>query len=375
MIAVIADDFTGAAEIAGIGLHYGLTVELSMSVNTGTKADLFIVCTDSRSLSRENAEKITEITVKAVLSLKPDILYKKIDSVLRGYVLDELDIQMELTGLARAFVLPVNPSLGRTIKDGLYYINGTAISETGFATDPEFAIADSSVLKMIRTTAGEERILKQPDSLPSEGIVIGEAATTEEVTAWADKINRDWVLAGAGDFFIALLNKHYKLVPQPAAEIQLPHLYVCGTAFEKSKAFVRKVKEQSGCVAYLPLAMMQSGDANDATWLKQVNEIMTKQQRCIIAIEENDALDITAPALRNTMAKAIKIIIGETRVSELFIEGGSTAAAILNELQLTTLAPVNELKRGVVRMKTKDMYITVKPGSYELPDQVSKLYY
>ena len=188
MIAVIADDLTGAAEIAGIGLRYGLKVELTTTIHTNTDADLFVVSTDSRSLTRENAERITAQTVEAILQLKPDLIYKKIDSVLRGYVLDELAIQMELTGLKKAFVLPANPSLGRTIKDGLYYINGKAISETGFATDPEFAITDSSVLKMIRTMAGEERVLKQPDSLPSEGIVIGEAETPGETTAWVDKV-------------------------------------------------------------------------------------------------------------------------------------------------------------------------------------------
>jgi D-threonate/D-erythronate kinase len=368
MIAVIADDLTGAAEIAGIGLRYGLVVELDTAVVTGSNADLVVICTDSRSLTRKNAEKITAHTVAAILSLKPDLIYKKIDSVLRGYVLDELDIQMELTHIKRAFVLPANPSLGRTIKDGLYYINGAAISETGFATDPEFAITDSSVLKMIRTQGGEERMLKQPDSLPEEGIVIGEAATTEEVISWADKIDRNWVLAGAGDFFIALLEKQYKKVVQPAAEIQLPHLYVCGTAFGKSKEFVRRVKEQTDCVVY-----MEKDDISEA-WLTRVNETIAKHQRCIIAIDGNILSGTTALTLRNSMAKAIKKIIDKTKVIELFIEGGSTAAAILTELEITSLNPVNEIQRGVVRMNAKDMYITMKPGSYELPQSIKELY-
>lgn len=373
MIAVIADDLTGAAEIAGIGLRYGLKVELTTTIDTNTDADLFVVSTDSRSLTRENAERITTQTVQAILQLKPDLIYKKIDSVLRGYVLDELAIQMELTGLKKAFVLPANPSLGRTIKDGHYYINGKAISETGFATDPEFAIADSSVLKMIKTMAGEERVLKQPDSLPSEGIVIGEAETPGETAAWADKVGKDWVLAGAGDFFTALLDKQYKLATQPFVEMQRPHLYVSGTAFEKSRAFVKSIKEQSGCVAYLPAAMVQSGNVNDTVWLEQVKSILAKQQRCIVAIHE-DVSAVAALTLRATMAKAVKRIIEEIKIGELFIEGGSTAASLLSELGITVLTTVNELQRGVVRMKTNDLYITVKPGSYELPQQIKDLY-
>ena len=46
MIAVIADDFTGAAEIAGIGLRYGLTIQLAMPGVSYDNAELFIVSTD-----------------------------------------------------------------------------------------------------------------------------------------------------------------------------------------------------------------------------------------------------------------------------------------------------------------------------------------
>jgi D-threonate/D-erythronate kinase len=374
MIAVIADDLTGAAEIAGIGLRYGLKVELKTSVVAKTAADLFVVCTDSRSMSKSDAEKVTANTVKEILLLKPDLIYKKIDSVLRGYVLDELNVQMQVTGLTRAFVLSANPSLGRTMRNGLYYINGKPISETGFAADPEFAITDSAVLKMIRAQSGGEKVLRQPDELPSQGIVIGEAETTEEVAAWAERVDEGWVLAGAGDFFTALLNERYKLSAQPEVKIRLPHLYVGGTAFEKSKAFIREIKERSGCVVYMPVTMMQSGNTNDPSWLDCIKEIIVAQGKCIIAIEENQASDISALSLRNTMASAVRKIIEEAEIKELFIEGGSTAAAILNELDFTTLVPVNELQRGVVRMKAGDLYITMKPGSYALPEQITRLY-
>src|SRR5882757_10096749 len=43
MIAVIADDLTGAAELGGIGLRYGLSVEVNMDVNLSTKADLLVI--------------------------------------------------------------------------------------------------------------------------------------------------------------------------------------------------------------------------------------------------------------------------------------------------------------------------------------------
>src|SRR5262245_22870941 len=145
MITVIADDFTGAAELAGISLRYGLSVSICLHDEIDTDADVLIISTDSRSLKKKEALKVTAKAVRKVIELKPELIYKKIDSVLRGYVLDELKVQMELCGLHKAFIMPANPSLGRTIIAGKYFIDGKQVNETGFVVDPEFPVISSSI--------------------------------------------------------------------------------------------------------------------------------------------------------------------------------------------------------------------------------------
>jgi uncharacterized protein YgbK (DUF1537 family) len=115
-----------------------LTVSVCLHDELSTDADVLIISTDSRSLKKKEALKTTADAIRKVIQLKPDLIYKKIDSVLRGYVLDELKVQMELSGLNKAFIMPANPSLGRTIIAGKYFIDGKQINETGFAADPEF---------------------------------------------------------------------------------------------------------------------------------------------------------------------------------------------------------------------------------------------
>lgn len=375
MIAVIADDFTGAAELAGIGLRYNLKAEISVSAVVNTAADLLLVSTDSRSLAKRDAEKITADTVKGILLLKPELIYKKVDSVLRGHVIDELNVQMQQSNLRRALIVAANPSLGRTISDGKYFIDGKPVNDAGFATDPEFAITDSSVLKMLRPGNTEVKVLKHTDPLPAEGIVIGEAVSVEDITAWADKVDRNWALAGAGDFFTALLKKKYRYRAQPEAALELPHLYVSGTPFEKSRTFISEAKKRRNCVVYLPASMIETGIA-DEDWLNGLSGILESQNRAIVAIDDTvrKRINVSSSSLRITMAKAVKSIIEKKSIRELFIEGGSTSAAILNEMGIQGLFPVNEISRGVVRMKIKDMHITVKPGSYELPKQIVELY-
>lgn len=375
MIAVIADDFTGAAEIAGIGLRYGLETILAMSLEQLPSAPLLVISTDSRSLNAGEAKKVTAIATEKIRELKPRLLYKKIDSVFRGHVLDEIKVQLQLTGLKRALVIGANPSLGRTIAGGYYFINGKPINETGFAHDPEFAITDPSVLNMIKADSGEVKVLKHTHQLPAEGIVIGEATTANDIAAWADKIDDSWLLAGAGDFFMALLDKKYKVRPQVAAMIELPHLYISGTAFERSREFIKEVQNKNDCVAYLPATMAEGAYKNEA-WQNRVHEIIQLKRKIIVAIDKDEKgfTVVSAQTLRTVMAKVTRELIESETIKEIFIEGGSTAGAVLAELGITKLLPVNEISRGVVRMKAKDLFITVKPGSYELPEQIGQLY-
>lgn len=358
MIAVIADDFTGAAELAGISLRYGLSVSVHLDNVIDMNADVVIISTDSRSMQKAAAIYCTADAVEALLEQEPSVIYKKIDSVLRGYVIDEVKVQMELSEKNKAFILPANPSLQRTIGNGEYFINGKKITETAFVKDPEFPVSSASVTSILNDE--KVQVLKRDDWVPVEGIVVGEAETKVDVEAWANTIDESWMLVGAGDFYTALLQKKYQPGIQTAFTLQSPHLYVCGTAFEERKQFIGSLN----CCAYM-------ADNISEEWLKETGDIIKKQGKAVIAIDESSEPALT---LRTIMAKAVAAIVAKENVKEIFIEGGSTAAAVLEELNIKKLTPVNELSRGVVRMKAGDLFITVKPGSYELPNEIIELY-
>ena len=358
MLAVIADDFTGAAELAGISLRYALSVSVHLDTSIDADADVVIISPDSRSMQKAAAIYCTADAVEAVLKYEPSLVYKKIDSVLRGYVMDEVKIQMELSEKNKVFICLANPSLQRTISNGEYFINEKKITETGFINDPEFPISSASVIAMLHDETVQ--VVKHDDWLPVEGIVIGEAESVKDIAAWAAAIDETWMLVGAGDFYTALLEKKYQAKPQPKFQLQSPHLYICGTAFEERKEFIKKLN----CCAYLPATI-------DEAWLQQTGNIIKEKGKAVIAIDESNE---SALVLRTAMAKAVAAIVARENIKEIFIEGGSTAAAVLEELQIKKLTPVNELSRGVVRMKANDLFITVKPGSYQLPKEITALY-
>ena len=89
MIVVVADDLTGAAEMAGVGLAHGLNVEINIEGYRDSSAELLVVAADTRSKPIPIViEKITKLS-EEIRKGHPELVYKKIDSVLRGHVLEE----------------------------------------------------------------------------------------------------------------------------------------------------------------------------------------------------------------------------------------------------------------------------------------------
>jgi len=372
MIVVIADDFTGAAELAGISLRYGLKVKLVTGTPEQTDADVLVISTDSRSMGRQEALQVTGGVLKEVLKWNPSLLYKKIDSVLRGYVLEELELQKQMMKLDRIFIEPANPSLGRTIRKGVYYIQDRPVSETGFSGDPEFPVKSSLVKKML----GDETVtvLDDQEEFPREGFIIGEADSESAIADWASRIDESFILAGAGDFYTKLLDIRFKRKIPGKFPVQFPFLYVCGTAYNRSVSYVKELYINGGPVVYITRQIISKGTA-DKDWLEKIKNAILKNNKAVIAFD-TELVDeaCSATHLRTVMAAVVESVIRQNTIKELLIEGGSTATAILKVLGIHRLIPVNEWERGVVRMQSGSLFITVKPGSYELPADIKKIF-
>jgi uncharacterized protein YgbK (DUF1537 family) len=182
MIGVIADDLTGAAELGGMGLRHGLHADILLSGPILGGADLVCLDTDSRSSPPQTAERQAASAARQLLEARAQWIYKKVDSVLRGNVVVEVAAIMKTLGLPRALLLPANPSLGRVIREGRYYVNGRPIHETDFARDPEYPRTSSEALELLGSSKQVPVCIRRAgDSLPASGIVLGEAGTPDDV--------------------------------------------------------------------------------------------------------------------------------------------------------------------------------------------------
>ena len=174
---IIADDITGAAEIAGIAWRKGMKVRLMvyqpnmpttpLSTWRVAGGEALILATDTRSGTEEEAVKTIETLFNSPLQggVGGGLIFKKTDSVLRGHVAAELEALMRLTGKSNTLLIPQNPSKGRIEKDGIYYINGTPLDQTSFAYDPEFPAKTAEAKKLLKRSAGVQECRSSDKSL------------------------------------------------------------------------------------------------------------------------------------------------------------------------------------------------------------------
>src|ERR1051325_2475639 len=206
MIGVISDDLTGAAELGAVGLRYGLSAEIAVGGGTGGKAELVCMDTSSRSCSPEEAAKRTAAAAQSLKAGGAAWIYKKVDSVLRGHVVAEVEAAMKELGLNLALLVPANPLLGRVIRDGRYYVRGKPIHETEFAQDPEYPRESASVKELLGAPGSYRvQLLKWPAAIPESGIAVGEEGAALDLQRWAASHNARTLAAGGAEFFASLL--------------------------------------------------------------------------------------------------------------------------------------------------------------------------
>jgi uncharacterized protein YgbK (DUF1537 family) len=131
LVAILADDLTGAADSAAAFVSSGLTAAVLLDRTlSAPPADVLAYNLATRLRSASEAEAITERAVDLALAAGAGQLYRKVDSVLRGHVGPET--AATLTALARrtgrrpfAIASTAFPATGRTVLGGRVHIDGS----------------------------------------------------------------------------------------------------------------------------------------------------------------------------------------------------------------------------------------------------------
>jgi len=383
MIAVIADDITGAAEIAGVGLSFGMRVALVFDIKGSLpEVDLLVYATDTRSLTANAAVEETNRVIRQLKGAGCDIIFKKTDSALRGHVVAELEAILQEAALSRAIYVPENPSKGRIVRDGIYYIDEIPLDRTGFAHDPEYPAFSADVRKRL---PGITEVISSDSKIGKKGIFAGNAENKADIEAYLACKDSRTLFAGGADLFSAYLGKSgwkQKELPRFEGLGVKDAILICGSTVQHNLTDLEYFKRKNVTFMTMPQAVFDL-KTNPQGWFIALNEVYELHHSIAISVGHPIRKGAKyALRLRNIMALAASSLVDTRLPDELIIEGGATAFAVLKALGWNCFRITDEIAPGVVRMaltmnledlniwEEKNVHITLKPGSYPWGDRL-----
>ncbi|MGO4740217.1 four-carbon acid sugar kinase family protein [Bosea sp. 2KB_26] len=179
-VGVLADDLTSAADGAGPFVMRGRGAWVGRGRLPRQTSDVIAVDSGSRSAPEaEVAERVARLTAQLA---SRDILYKTVDSTLRGHVRSELDAAFRASGRKRLVFAPAFPAAGRTTVGGVQCVDGIPVSETAYGRDPVHPARHSVLADLVPPSIGNVVLL---DATTQDELDAQVAALPEpEATLW-----------------------------------------------------------------------------------------------------------------------------------------------------------------------------------------------
>jgi D-threonate/D-erythronate kinase len=343
---IVADDLTGAADACATFVTHGLTGTVAFDVGsgragteTGVVADVVAVSTDSRARSSAiAAARVRDVVRFATAAHAPALLFKKIDSTLRGHVGEEVRAAMEAANARIAIVAPAFPAMGRTVEHGLLRVTGTG------AVGPRHVAArlESHGVRNCRRIAR-----------PADAIRPGD---------WRDRMNeaiRDGARALVCD---SVDDDDLDAIVEAAWTLDGPVLWVGSAGL--ADALARRLSRQAPAV---PLTIGRGPRGPVIMWIGSHHPATNAQQQylahasppvAIVSEFEVDAVsehlergthvlvDISRHSANQVIARMVASVVNKP-LAGFVMSGGDTAARVCRMLGAAYIELGGEVRRGI----------------------------
>lgn len=319
-IGLLADDLTGACDLAACFARVNGPVAVAVDPNRSGQAGtgLRVINTQSRLLAAQASRSLL-YTVGTTLAQKP-LIFKKIDTALRGAVGAELEGLVEALGPRQVIVAPASPRIGRTTQGGLQYDNGRPIHQSPFAHDRASPVDSSDIAHIIRRTGRVEcRILDaQTDA---ELVKIVEQALDGSKTVFVGSI-------GLAD---ALAARMTKIASLPAdMKISSRPVILCGSRYETTQRQIQYA------VQHLNVNLIEMSSDDEMT--SSVCDLNLDLPLIVrMAGPRNPAIPHAPSRLSSKFIEKVIRLLEACQPDGLGIIGGQTAYEFVRQMQIGRL--------------------------------------
>jgi len=387
-VTIIADDLAGACDAGAVFCGRGRVAAFVPPADPGPDWDVAAVDTESRGLpAAEAARRMRELAARLAPRLLGGVVFKKIDSTLRGPIGAELDALLSMTGRAGALVCPAFPGQRRAVRDGVLRVAGIPAHQSAVGSDPDYPGATSDVVEILAAQsarplrhlplqeirgAGEElaRALRAMDG----SIAVADAETGADLAALARAAlaHGAVLLAGSAGLAAALACA----LGYAGRPVRLPDgrawLVVAGSRHPATRAQVAALVEEGA-------AILRPGAEGAADSAPLVAALRAGRPAVIESPAPPPEPDRAAVAAR--LAAVAARVLAEVTPSLTCATGGETALAWLRALGASHLelagAPAAGLALGDVVVggapAPRRLRVLTKAGGFGAPDLFIRL--
>jgi len=348
-IAILADDLTSAGDGAAPFRQAGHDARILLTTTAGVPrhaVGVSAVDLGSRVLDEEAAASRTWRAAR--LFAGSELLFKTVDSTLRGHVAAEVRAAWAGSRRRAVVIAPAFPAEGRVTAEGVQYVRGVPVHESDYARDPAHPVrcSDLAVLFPEAVLGQPDRAAELPELIGNGDLIVYSAAEDGDLDSLVAAVPRlDEVLwVGSPGLAAALARRCVRTTGSAASPPAPPParrpLIVVGSTNPATRRQLAKLHTrcdvQGVTVGVDPAPAVETlrGLTAPILTLQTPDERHTPQ---------------TAQVLARSQAAVVQALAEYHTVDALVITGGETATTVLQPLGATGIDLLDEPEPGVVR--------------------------
>lgn len=409
-VGIVADDLTGATDSAVQFAREGWTARLALTMPTAGSAEagsVVALVTDARAQPAETARADTAAAVLGLRDSGIERLFLKIDSTMRGSVIDQ--VRGALDGWAGehpdavAVVCPAYPAMGRTVIGGHILVGGDGVHTTSVGTDPVTPVATSDLMALLPESlpirlrdGGAERNAQLLRAAFARGsrIVAVDAETDADLALLAESITLlgpRAIPVGAAGLAVAMSHVWSVMAPDavrpPRTALQRVAVVV-SSLHDVSRGQVDRLKAEFSTDRLRTFAPSLEASLRPDS----ISDWMAADLRsdpalpAVVVIESpsergGDTLqgECSAPELiAQALATITEVLFDHARIDGLMLLGGEGARAVLGHLGVEALLVNSAIREGIPLGvleggKAHGVLVATKAGGFGAPTAIAEI--
>ena len=413
ILGVIADDFTGATDIAGMLVKGGMRTIQTIGVPAkGTipdDVDAVVVALKTRSIPAADAVTQSLGALKALQAAGCVRFFFKycstFDSTDAGNIGPVGDALLDALKAKQAIYCPAFPVNGRTIFFGHLFVGDVLLSDSHMKHHPLTPMTDASLVRVLarqtphkvglvalkQVQSGSAVLRASLDRLAADGVrhVVVDAVADTDLGIIGEAIGDDTLVTGGSGVALGLPAAYRRrgLMAHRSGADTLPKIEGAAAvlAGSCSAATLGQIAAFKGAHMALDTDAICRGEdvagkALDWTKGKLGNGPIllsaSDKPEAVKALQAKYGVEKSSQAIEKTMAALARGLVA-AGVGRLVVAGGETSGAVVSALDVTALRIGPEIDPGVpwtASVGAKPILLALKSGNFGAPDFFTKAF-